>query len=703
MKRPARGAKAANADSAARGRFVEPVGPAHDAFEREAHRVADVVARGGLAGAGRPGWSAATAPEGAIQRMGGEREEDETIRRLAKAPAPEPKAAASPTTPPSMPDAAAPDTPSAPGETRAKAGPALLAEDEADVTGGQMRKSEFLAALRVDACAAVDEALSGTGRDSQGCPWIEHWLGYYEGRSAAQVERALHRYAPEARGASGAQQYIHMVTARVRRSAETWAKTGEITGVPDDVPAAPMAGGSVLSLVGGMFFKARPGGARRADPVSVRDQLGGGRALPDSVRARMEPAFGASFAGVRVHTDAAGSRLSDRLNARAFTVGRHVAFGAGEYRPGTLAGDALIAHELAHVVQQRGAQPDGVMARSSVSEGPVEADANRSAVAVVSSLLDRPSRSMGRARTSAMPLLRSGLALSRCKSERQKEIDRLGAVQLGFLEDKRKAEEARLKKEAEDDAKKKGLPPPPTAPKVELEDIVKKDVGEHSLKASPTKEWDEADQDKWKKDAAAAWTSVVASVKGTELESIVKGVTFVFDPKKAFEGGFYASYYDGSLTVGMSWVKLASQDPKNVWENIAHEVGGHARYGTTYASEIMDAALSKLSSAEAKRVRGDSQKFFETYSYPETEIYASLWQRRYRVPVGGGKELPSGGIHPDINIPKRLHVMQDALHPDVAKAVLVELKRRIDQNDQILQRDKDFFLAKVKEIFGYSL
>lgn len=702
MKRPAHGSKGGTADSAAKSRFVEPVGPAHDAFEREAHRVADVVARGGLAGAGGSGWSAATAPKGAIQRMGAEREEDEKIRRAPKEPAPKPEAVAPPTKTPPMPDAA-PDKPSVPEETRAKAGPTLLAEDEADVTGGQMRKSEFLAALRVEACAAVDGALSGTGRDSQGCPWIEHWLGYYEGRRASQIERSLHRYAPEARAATGAPQYIQIVTARVRRSAETWAKTGEITGVPDDVPGAAMAGGSVLSSFGGMFFKARPGGARSADPGSVRDELGGGRALPDSVRARMEPAFGASFAGVRVHTDAAGSRLSDRLNARAFTVGKHVAFGAGEFRPGTLAGDALIAHELAHVVQQRGSQPHDMMAKSSASEGLVETDANRSAVAVVSSLFDRTSRSMGRVRTHAMPLIRSGLALSRCKAERQKEIERLGDVQLGFLEDKRKAEEARLKKEAEDEARKKGLPPPPTPPKVELEDVVKKDVGEHSLKANPTKEWDEADQDKWKKDAAAAWTSVVASVKGTDLESVVKGVTFVFDPKKAFEGGFYASHYNGTLTVGMSWVRLANQDPKNVWENIAHEVGGHAKYGTTYSSEIMEAALATLPSAEAKRVRGNSQKFYETYGYPETEIYASLWQRRYRVPVGGGKELPSGGVHPDINIPNKLHVMQDALAPEVAKAALMELKRRIDQNDQILQRDKDFFLAKVKEIFGYGL
>jgi hypothetical protein len=598
---------------------------------------------------------------------------------------------------------ATPEKAPAPEETRPQTGPTLLTEDEADVTGGQMRKSEFLAALRVDVCAAVDDALSATGRDSQGCPWIDHWLGYYQGRSSSQIERSVRRYAPESRGATSAQDYIQLVTARVRRSAEVWAKTGEVTGVPDDIPGGLMPGGNVLSAFGGMFFKARPGGSRHVNPESVRDQLGGGQSLPGALRGRMESAFGTSFSGVRLHTDGTGARLSERLNARAFTVGRHVAFAAGEFRPGTLAGDALIAHELAHVVQQGGAQSSGGVSNTRLLEGPVEADANRSAVAVVQSLWTQGRDSVGRIQRNARPLIRSGLSFSRCKSEREKKIERLGDVQLGYLEEKRKAEETKLKKEAEEDAKKKGLPPPATAPKVELEDVVKKDVGEHSLKGSPTKEWDEADQEKWKVDAAAAWVKVVASVKGTELESVVKGVKFNFDPKKALEGGFYASYNSGTLTVGMSWVKLANADPKNVWENIAHEVGGHAKYGTTYSSEIMEAALSKLSSAEANRVRGDSQKFYETYGYPETEIYASLWQRRYRVPEGGGKELPSGGIHPDINIPKRLNVMKDALHPDVAKAVLVELKRRIDENDQILKRDKDFFLAQVKKIFGYSL
>ena len=683
---------------AGRGRgFAEPLGRADDAAEVEAHRIADAVGRRDLRGLTAAGWSIASGPR------------EQIIRRAAKdegqsASAPEAVPGAV-STRGGTPAADAAGVQQGGAQRAPEKARNLLVEDDAGIERGQMRKSDFLARLREAVCAAVDEGLSGTGRDSQGCPWIDHWLDYYAGRNASQIELSLRRYAPEARNAAAAEAYIGMVAARVHRSAAHYARTGKVVGVPEDLPAGAMPGGEMLDAFGGMFFKARPGGPRSARPPgSIHEELGEGQQLPADVRSRMEPVFGTSFADVRLHADEKGAQLSDQLNAHAFTVGRHVAFGAGEFRPGTVAGDALIAHELAHVVQQGSGAAAGPMTKSSDGAGRLEADADRSAAAVVESLWDRGRQSAGGVRRNAVPRIRTGLRLSRCgKSERQKEIERLGKLQSGYMEDKRKAEEARLKKEAEDEAKKKGLPPPVTAPKVELEDVVKKDVAEHSLKASPTTPWDTADQPAWKKRAAAAWASVVASVKGTELEKVAKGVTFNFDPKKALEGGFYASQNGNTLTVGMSWVQFAEKDPRNVWENLAHEMAGHLEYGTTYAKEIMDAALSPLSADERKRVIGDPQKFFEAYEYPETEIYASLWQRRYRVPPGGGKELPSGGIHPDDNIVKRLKVMKDALHPDVAKAVLRELKRRVDGNAQILQRDKDFFVQKVKEIMGISL
>lgn len=66
----------------------------------------------------------------------------------------------------------------------------------------------------------------------------------------------------------------------------------------------------------------------------------------------MEPRFGRDFSQVRVHADADAAESARSMGVLAYTVGRDVVFGAGRYAPGTVVGDRLLAHELAHVVQQ---------------------------------------------------------------------------------------------------------------------------------------------------------------------------------------------------------------------------------------------------------------------------------------------------------------------------------------------------------------
>ncbi|HET7187586.1 MAG TPA: DUF4157 domain-containing protein, partial [Gemmatimonadaceae bacterium] len=80
--------------------------------------------------------------------------------------------------------------------------------------------------------------------------------------------------------------------------------------------------------------------------------LSGGRAPDARVRARVEQLTGVDLSRVRVHSTSAAGALSDALGARALTMGAHVAFAHDEYRPGTPAGDTLLAHELAHAAQQ---------------------------------------------------------------------------------------------------------------------------------------------------------------------------------------------------------------------------------------------------------------------------------------------------------------------------------------------------------------
>jgi hypothetical protein len=90
----------------------------------------------------------------------------------------------------------------------------------------------------------------------------------------------------------------------------------------------------------------------------------GGMPLPPPLRDFMEPRFGADFSAVRLHASAESAALSQALGARAFTAGAHIHFGAGEFKPDTPAGRELIAHELAHTLQQgasRRTQADGVV------------------------------------------------------------------------------------------------------------------------------------------------------------------------------------------------------------------------------------------------------------------------------------------------------------------------------------------------------
>jgi Domain of unknown function (DUF4157) len=78
-----------------------------------------------------------------------------------------------------------------------------------------------------------------------------------------------------------------------------------------------------------------------------------GQPLDPSTRSFMEPRFGRDFSNVRVHTDPAATASARSVNALAFTVGNNIVFGAGQYSPSTSHGRSLVAHELAHVVQQR--------------------------------------------------------------------------------------------------------------------------------------------------------------------------------------------------------------------------------------------------------------------------------------------------------------------------------------------------------------
>jgi len=97
--------------------------------------------------------------------------------------------------------------------------------------------------------------------------------------------------------------------------------------------------------------------SRSNTPPIVDEVLngGGGQPMDGGTRSFLEQRFGQNFGGVRIHADESAASSTEALGAAAYTSGEDIVFGSGRYAPSTNAGMHLLAHELAHVVQQRGA------------------------------------------------------------------------------------------------------------------------------------------------------------------------------------------------------------------------------------------------------------------------------------------------------------------------------------------------------------
>lgn len=94
--------------------------------------------------------------------------------------------------------------------------------------------------------------------------------------------------------------------------------------------------------------------------AAVRSLEAGGEPLPQTLRSRFEPRFGHSFEHVRIHADSRAAGAARDLDALAYTRGRHIVFGQGQFEPHTERGQRLLAHELTHVVQQGCAGQDRI-------------------------------------------------------------------------------------------------------------------------------------------------------------------------------------------------------------------------------------------------------------------------------------------------------------------------------------------------------
>jgi Domain of unknown function (DUF4157) len=127
------------------------------------------------------------------------------------------------------------------------------------------------------------------------------------------------------------------------------------------------------------------GVAAGADAVVQRAAASSGHALPGDVRGRFEASLGADLSGVRVHTGGASADAAGAVGARAYTTGQDIHFGAGQYAPGDPFGLHLLAHEVAHTVQQAGGGAAHTQYKLEVSSpgDAAEVEADRAADAMV--------------------------------------------------------------------------------------------------------------------------------------------------------------------------------------------------------------------------------------------------------------------------------------------------------------------------------
>jgi hypothetical protein len=169
-------------------------------------------------------------------------------------------------------------------------------------------------------------------------------IQFSQADSAAAAEHARGRPRAESSPPRGARP-TRLSVSKPGDASELLAERAAarvLSAQPTDSPAGDGASPAVRPAT-----VAPPAPVEAGEPFVPR---GGGEPLPAGVRDFFEPRFGLDLGDVRVHTGADAAEAARAFAARGYAVGRHVVFGAGQFAPGTPAGDRLLAHELAHVV-----------------------------------------------------------------------------------------------------------------------------------------------------------------------------------------------------------------------------------------------------------------------------------------------------------------------------------------------------------------
>lgn len=443
---------------------------------------------------------------------------------------------------------------------------------------------------------------------------------------------------------------------------------------------------------------------REAERLAVQIQQAARTGPPASaVENIAENRSGLDFSEVRIHADAKSARSAALLGARAFTVGRDIMFGTGQFRPGTREGTALLAHELAHVLQQsRSCQARVQMARlrdwqsdrtAAVSDADIRTTDEYLAYmnpALVWQTRDLVTDAEAvQACRYILAALRNGVAFS-WSSDARTFMNRARAY-LQQIQALVTDQETWLAGEA-------------TA--------AGRTTGEHihavaqagGYGGGPTPWWSGLsgpDRASWMTNANTVIAGVISSVRGTALEAMVAARGIVASPRECESHRAFAYYSstDNRLHVGREWNRIADRaqggDPLNVHDNIAHELGGHfeyRQYGTGMADAIMQGVLARLPAAQRAQATAGPKSVYSAYAYPETEIFAELREHDLRT-------ASSGGDVPSTDIPLQLQAIKDRFAPNVAEAIVIELRRRVQEASNISAAAKTLFDNSVRGIF----
>lgn len=113
----------------------------------------------------------------------------------------------------------------------------FIIEDNDDARQeNQIQKSKFLSILQDAIKSTVEDILKGTSQTADNCPYIKYWFNYYQDKESSYIERSIQKYIPDTSGISSWQDYLSLITKRVRKGFETFLKSGTVTEIPDDIP-----------------------------------------------------------------------------------------------------------------------------------------------------------------------------------------------------------------------------------------------------------------------------------------------------------------------------------------------------------------------------------------------------------------------------------------------------------------------------------